>query len=298
MVDRALHGLGQVCETGEDERSGLARHEVSRCTARQGQGEGVTGVSLASRKMRWDAPRVGGRVDRQGQVEHGKISDGAGSLSPRLKPSKSKPPPSSSKGRRIAEASVSNADEAAVELRSQFSQRCRMIYVLAYPDFEPSVAGNIARFRRAHEPERAKLVEPHVTLVFGLRGVRPLEFVASCEKIAVDVSEIAVDFVATDIVHDPFEKTYKLFLLNSTGRDDLTALHERLYDGLNRSELHPAIPFRPHMTVATHSERAIIERLDATEIGAFPISGKIRALEIVELVEKTLVRLRTIPLRK
>jgi 2'-5' RNA ligase len=192
---------------------------------------------------------------------------------------------------------VSYADKDAVELRSQLRQRCRMIYVLAYPEFEPSVAGNIARFRHAHEPERAKLVEPHVTLVFGLRGVRPQEFVASCEKVAVGVPEIEVDFAATEIVHDPFEETYKLFLLNTTGRDDLTALHERLYDGPQRSELHPVIPFRPHMTVATHSDRAIIERLDAAAIGAFPIAGKIRALEIVELVERTLVRLRTIPLQ-
>ena len=34
--------------------------------------------------MRWDAPPGGDRVDGQGQVEHGKISDGAGSLSPRF----------------------------------------------------------------------------------------------------------------------------------------------------------------------------------------------------------------------
>ncbi|MCU0904669.1 MAG: 2'-5' RNA ligase family protein [Tabrizicola sp.] len=173
-----------------------------------------------------------------------------------------------------------------------------MIYVLAYPEFEPRVAVNIARFRHTHEPERAKLVEPHVTLVFGLRGVRPLEFVASCEEVAVGVPEIEVDFDATEIVHDPFEKTYKLLFLTSSGREVLTALHERLYDGPQRSELHPAIPFRPHMTVATHSDPAIIERLDTAEIGTFPIAGKIRALEIVEMVEKTLVRLRTIPLQK
>jgi hypothetical protein len=173
-----------------------------------------------------------------------------------------------------------------------------MIYVLAYPEFEPSVAGNIARFRQTHEPEKAKLVRPHVTLVFGLRGVRQLEFVASCEKVAEGVPAIAVDFDSTEIVHDPFEKTFKLFFLNSKGRDALKALHERLYDGPRRSELHPDIPFRPHMTVATHSDRAIIERLDASEIGAFPISGIIRALEVVQQVQETLVRLRTIPLRK
>jgi hypothetical protein len=84
MVDRALHGVRQSRETGEDQRRGPARQLVGRCAARQGQREGVVGVSVASRKMRRDATHVGSRLDRQGQVEHGSISDGAGSLSPRL----------------------------------------------------------------------------------------------------------------------------------------------------------------------------------------------------------------------
>lgn len=44
----------------------------------------MIGISVAQRRIRRDAPRVGGRVNGQGQVEHRKISDGAGSLSPRL----------------------------------------------------------------------------------------------------------------------------------------------------------------------------------------------------------------------
>jgi 2'-5' RNA ligase len=176
-------------------------------------------------------------------------------------------------------------------------QRRRMIFVLAYPEFEPIVAGHIARFRSAYEPERAKLVRPHITLVFGLRNIDPLEFIASCEKIAERVSEISVNFEDTEIAHDPFEKTHKLFLVCSTGKDHLIALHERLYDGLHRSELHPTIPFRPHMTIATHSDRAMIERLDVAAIGNLPMSGKIHSLEVVDLVENTVLSLRTIPLQ-
>ena len=43
-----------------------------------------------------------------------------------------------------------------------------MIYVLAYPVFEPMSAERINAFRAKHEPDRAKLVPPHVTLVFGV----------------------------------------------------------------------------------------------------------------------------------
>ncbi len=59
MVDRALHGVRQCCETGEDQGSGPARHEVGRRAARQGQGEGVIGIGVAQGKTRRDAPRVG-----------------------------------------------------------------------------------------------------------------------------------------------------------------------------------------------------------------------------------------------
>lgn len=173
-----------------------------------------------------------------------------------------------------------------------------MIYVLAYPEFERSVAESINRFRSAYEPERARLVPPHVTLVFGIRNAHPPDFLALCEHVADHVSEFAVDFTASDIVYDPYEKTHKLFLLGSTGKPALIALHQQLYDGPHRTELNLNAPYRPHMTVATHEDRTIIERLDVAALGAFPIPGKIGALEVVELVDSTLHPLRTIPLRK
>lgn len=189
-------------------------------------------------------------------------------------------------------------DRAVVELRSRPTYRRVMIYVLAYPEFEPGVAAKIARFRSMHEPNRAKLVPPHVTLVFGLTSVRPTEFVAFCERAAECAHVLEVNFAATEIVYDPFEETHKLFLMISAGKDDLTALHERLYGGPHQSELDPAIPYRPHMTMATHTDRAAIERLDGSAMGAFPIPGVIRNLEVVELADKTLRSLRTVPLQQ
>lgn len=173
-----------------------------------------------------------------------------------------------------------------------------MIYVLAYPEFERSVAESINRFRSAYEPERARLVPPHVTLVFGIRNAHPQEFLALCEHAADHVSEFAVDFTVGDIVYDPYEKTHKLLLLGSTGKSALIALHQQLYNGPHRAELNLDIPYRPHMTVATHEDRTIIERLDVAALGAFPIPGKIRSLEVVELVDNKLRPLRTVPLRK
>ncbi|WP_417676212.1 2'-5' RNA ligase family protein [Roseibium sp.] len=173
-----------------------------------------------------------------------------------------------------------------------------MIYVLAYPQFEPSVAESINRFRSAHEPERARLVPPHVTLLFGMRNARPQDILAHSEGVATHTPELAVDFTAGDIVYDPSEKTHKLLLHSSIGKNALISLHQQLCDGPHRAELKLDIPYRPHMTVATHKDRAIIERLDVAALGAFPIPGTIRALEVVELADNTLQLLRTVPLRR
>lgn len=173
-----------------------------------------------------------------------------------------------------------------------------MIYVLAYLEFEPSIAESIHRFRSAHELERARLVPPHVTLVFGMRNTRPQDLLTLCEDVAGRVSELTVSFNEGGIVYDPFEKTHKLLLFCSTGKRRLIALHQQLYEGPHRAELNLDIPYRPHMTVATNKDRTIIERLDMAAIGDFPIAGTISALEVVELVDNTLQSFRTVPLRE
>ena len=133
-----------------------------------------------------------------------------------------------------------------------------MIYVLAYPQFEPSVAERIRRFRIENEPARAELVPPHVTLVFGLTNILPHEFQEHCEAVASRSSQFEVSFVSEEITHDPFEKTHKLLLVSSTGSSQLAALHEQLYEGVQRAERKDDIPYRPHMTVATNPDRTII----------------------------------------
>ena len=171
-----------------------------------------------------------------------------------------------------------------------------MIYVLAYPEFRPSVAEGINWFRTAHEPERAKLVPAHITLVFGLRKAQPHEFLAFCEDVAKHASELSVEFTTSEIVYDPFEKAHKLFLLSSIGTCALTALHNQLYKGPHRAELNLNIPYRPHMTVATDEDRRIIELLDVSTIGTLPISGTISSLQVVERIDNRLHLLRTIQL--
>jgi len=171
-----------------------------------------------------------------------------------------------------------------------------MIYVLGYPDFAPSCRKRIDEFRARHEPERADLVPPHMTFVFGVAERHLNSVSALVDTASSRFSEFTVSFDTLLIEFDPFESKYKIFLLCGAGYDDAVSLHQHLYDGAHRSELSLEHPFRPHMTVATADKRAEIEEVDVSQVGKLPLKGRLRALEVVRLKDGRLTTLRSAPL--
>lgn len=170
-----------------------------------------------------------------------------------------------------------------------------MIYVLGYPDFEPSLAARIDAFRLTHEPERAALVPPHVTLMFALPDAHEAAVVAQAQEISAQTHAFPIAFDESEIAFDPFEKKHKIFLHCGNGGAEIIALHEHLYAGDLRVERAEGHPFRPHMTIATHDTRAGIERVDVSELGALPIHGTLRALEVVRFSEGKLSSIKRVP---
>ncbi len=172
-----------------------------------------------------------------------------------------------------------------------------MIYVLACPEFAPDAAARIDAFRAVHEPVRAALVPPHVTLVFGV-GVGHLEDLAAlAETVSRRTKPFQIEFDACEIAFDPFEKAHKLFALCGAGSETVTDLHRQLYDGPHRASLSPEHPFKPHMTLATQDMRARIERIDLSTLGALPIRAALKALTLVRLEGDRLETLKTVPFR-
>ncbi|MGR3492737.1 MAG: 2'-5' RNA ligase family protein, partial [Shimia sp.] len=78
-----------------------------------------------------------------------------------------------------------------------------MIYVLAYPEFEPDIAQDIAAFRVLYEPERAELVPPHLTLVFGVNAAHLPAVEALAVRAARDVPAFCVAFTGHVVEADP-----------------------------------------------------------------------------------------------
>ena len=171
-----------------------------------------------------------------------------------------------------------------------------MIYVLAYPRFAPRVAEQIDRFRASHEPVRAKLVPPHITLVFGSKDVHLPVISQLAATVSKETRAFSISFESHLVEYDPFEEAHKIFLLCGRGRDQLTSLHEQLYRGAHSADLSAAHPFQPHMTVASYEKQLEAEQVDVAHAINLPISADIQALEIVRFVDGTLTNLKTVPL--
>ncbi len=107
-----------------------------------------------------------------------------------------------------------------------------MIYVLAYPEVERHSARRIDRFRANYEPERAQLVPPHITLMFGVKHTDPKYILGLCESLSGNTPEFTVQFVSSEVVYDQHEKAHKILLTCGKGKDLLTELHNQLYKGL------------------------------------------------------------------
>ena len=190
-----------------------------------------------------------------------------------------------------------STDLADLEISVRMAEHCWMIYVLAYPLFDRRVSEALAAFRGLHEPARAQLVAPHVTLVFGVRNSSSEEISNICRRVAATTSVFSTKFSTSELSYDPFEKTHKISLLCAEGANLITSLHEKLYEGPHHDELHPDIPYRPHMTVGANADRSQLKNANTASIGHFPIKAEINSLSVLQLADGKLNAISSIGLK-
>lgn len=152
-----------------------------------------------------------------------------------------------------------------------------MIYVLGFPDFGDEVTAALARFRARHEPARAAMVGPHVTLVFGQVEAAAGARLADWTRVLAETAQIDLEFVQSVLEHDPHEDTHKIMLVCGRGREAVAALHRRL----TARGADAGTAYRPHMTVATNRDRAALDSADPAEIGPYPIRGVLNRVAVV-----------------
>ena len=79
--------------------------------------------------------------------------------------------------------------------------------------FDPLQADRILEFQAKHEPQKAKLVPPHLRFVFGLKSLYRPVIVALANAVSRHTRALLISFDYHTIEFDPFEQKYKVFLL-------------------------------------------------------------------------------------
>ena len=122
-------------------------------------------------------------------------------------------------------------------------------FVVAYPSFSAAERAWIDRVRSKHDAAKHRLVPPHVTLVFGSSALGGDALASQVAAAARHVEPFVASFRELRAVRDSQSPASHVFLVCDEGRDELVALHDRLYEGPLASELRSDIPFVPHVTV-------------------------------------------------
>ncbi len=156
--------------------------------------------------------------------------------------------------------------------------------MLMYPEFAPEVRAWIDKYRTIYEPSRAKMVAPHVTLVFGIKQITEPALVELCEDVTRRRKAFDVVFSGTRFEQDALDGTFKGYLDIEAGADEVRDLHHALYQGPHANEYHRDIEFVPHMTIATIGNESECKRamMQANNI-AMPIFGRMNKISVVRL---------------
>lgn len=170
-----------------------------------------------------------------------------------------------------------------------------MIYVLAIPKFKAPQRDRIEAFRKMSEPARAKLVPAHVTFAFALSRTPVDDILNHCEDVAAKTPVFRIEFSHLQAELDPYENAHKVFMMTSVGTDRLMRLHQKLYSGFAKDQFDARQRFQAHMTVATSPEKTIIDALDTSTLGCFPLQGEISSLTVVSFSEGQLKQIGHCP---
>lgn len=142
--------------------------------------------------------------------------------------------------------------------------------IVAFPALEPADKQWVESIRVRHDPQVGK-IGAHFSLVFPtVVSLHMIE--AQAARVARTSEPIRFVLRRAAVVADAVGSGGHVFLMPEEGRDQLTQLHGRLYDGALQSHLRKDVSFTPHLTVAA---RAAIEPLNAL---AGEINAKMRGI--------------------
>ena len=154
--------------------------------------------------------------------------------------------------------------------------------VLAYPKLKPTDYDWVQNYRKDNDTRYFSIVEPHITLVFAIDGVKQDEFVTEVKRQVHGFKPFEFEIKVATINQDESGEYFHEFLVPDKGYSDIVKLHDRLYSDEFASSLRYDIDFIPHIGIgnsnnAKHSK----ERIDELNSQDIFITGTVEAIDIV-----------------
>ena len=168
------------------------------------------------------------------------------------------------------------------------------LYTLGYPELSASDVEFIEAFRWKNDVPYRNVVGAHFTLLFGCRDLPLSEYSSHVAAVAAGYPpiEFSCRYAMLGAGADADRDTAFVFLVPDEGYADLSLLHDALYRGPMERFLRLEVPFIPHITIGTLSDRAEAKALcdELNDKGVF-IQGRVTTLTVGELTDDGIVDL-------
>jgi hypothetical protein len=153
------------------------------------------------------------------------------------------------------------------------------VFVIAPLSLQPADAERVGLLRTSYDPN-AKVVPPHVTMVFGLDDGMESAVVRWARIQAGAFATASLRFTLATVARDYENSAWYLFLMPKQIPAMLIELHRRLNSGQLQNA--PDVPFDAHLTLGRFQERVLAEAVarDANDAGV-GIEARIASLEVV-----------------
>jgi len=158
-----------------------------------------------------------------------------------------------------------------------------MLYTLCYPTLSDSDHEFIRSFRLEHDLPFRDVVDHHFTIMFGISDIPTKKYVEHVRSKLMGQS--SVDFACryAALGDDSEGDDFYVFLIPDEGFSDVCRLHDKLYSGEFKSYHRVAIPYIPHIGIATIPDAKKIQSLcDQLNADSLCIAGTLESATICE----------------
>ena len=155
------------------------------------------------------------------------------------------------------------------------------LYTLAYPTLSDADRAWIDQQRAAHDQRFVNVVAPHFTMVFRCEAILEDAYCAWVSTVVSAQSAIPFTCRYAMLGADDADDTAYAFLVPDEGYSGISRLHDALYRGPLQPYLKLGIPYVPHITVGTFTDRVTAKDVcDAQNASNRIIRGSIDALTV------------------